>query len=50
VTRRPVVFHPAALAEAEAATEWYRQRSERAAARFLDELDRAIQQISSDPN
>jgi plasmid stabilization system protein ParE len=50
VTRKPVVFHPAALAEAEAATEWYRRRSERAAARFLDELDRAIEQISSDPN
>ena len=50
MTRKAVVFHPATLAEAEAATEWYRQRSERAATGFLDELDRAIEQISSDPN
>jgi plasmid stabilization system protein ParE len=49
VTRKPVVLHPAALAEAEAAAEWYRRRSERAAAGFLDELDRAIEQISSSP-
>jgi len=50
VIRKPVVFDSAAFAEAEAAFEWYRQRSERAAARFLDELDRAIEQISSSPN
>jgi len=50
VNRKPVVFDSAASAEAEAAFEWYRQRSERAAARFLDELDRAIEQISWFPN
>jgi plasmid stabilization system protein ParE len=50
VSSTSVVFHPAALAEAESAVEWYRQRSERAAAGFLDELDRAIEQISSSPN
>jgi plasmid stabilization system protein ParE len=50
VTRKPVVFDSAASAEAEAAFEWYRQRSERAAARFLDELEGAIEQISSSPN
>jgi toxin ParE1/3/4 len=50
VIRKPVVFDSAAFAEVEAAVEWYRQRSERAAARFLDEIDRAIEQISSDPN
>ena len=50
MTPRPVAFHPAALAEAEAAVEWYGQRSERAAARFLDELDWVIGQVSSSPN
>ena len=50
MTRKAVVLHPAALAEAEAATEWYRQRSGRAAAGFLDEIDRAIEQISSSPD
>src|SRR5438105_2102689 len=41
--------HPAALEEAEAATDWYAQRSRRAAERFLDELDRAIDQIARNP-
>jgi plasmid stabilization system protein ParE len=34
-----VRFRPAALDEAEAATEWYRRRSIRAAEMFSDELD-----------
>jgi plasmid stabilization system protein ParE len=50
VTRKPVVFDSAASAEAEEAILWYRQRTERAAARFLAELDEAIEQISSAPN
>ena len=41
-----VRIHPAALREAEAATEWYRRRSIRAAAMFLDEIDRAIERIA----
>jgi plasmid stabilization system protein ParE len=49
VTGRPVRFHPAALAEAEAAFAWYSERSENAAGRFLDELDRAIARISHQP-
>ncbi len=36
--RRPVEFHPEAIAEARAAFEWYRQRSEGAAAAFLTKL------------
>ncbi len=42
-------IHPAALEEAEAAVDWYAQRSPRAAERFLDELDRAIDQIAENP-
>ena len=44
-----VRIHPAALEEAEAASEWYRQRSVRAAEMFLDELDRAIERIGDHP-
>ena len=47
--RASVRIHPAALEEAEAAAEWYRQRSPRAAAMFLDELDRAIERIADQP-
>jgi plasmid stabilization system protein ParE len=42
-------IHPAALEEAEAATEWYRRRSMRAAEMFLDELDRAVERIGDHP-
>jgi plasmid stabilization system protein ParE len=49
VTRRPVQIHPEALEEAEAATDWYAERSRRAAEEFLNELRRAIQQISEYP-
>ncbi|HEY6987765.1 MAG TPA: type II toxin-antitoxin system RelE/ParE family toxin, partial [Bryobacteraceae bacterium] len=34
----------------EAATNWYRQRSVRAAELFLDELDRAVAQLQTDAN
>jgi len=49
LTARTVHIHPAALEEAEAATDWYRERSRRAAERFLNELGRAIEQISGHP-
>ncbi|HEY1183221.1 MAG TPA: type II toxin-antitoxin system RelE/ParE family toxin [Bryobacteraceae bacterium] len=45
MSSQAVRIHPAALEEAEAATEWYRQRSVRAAEMFLDEIDRAIERI-----
>ena len=44
-----VRIHPAALEEAAAATDWYAQRSRRAAERFLDELERALDQIARNP-
>jgi plasmid stabilization system protein ParE len=42
-------IHPAALEETEAAAGWYAQRSRRAAERFLDEIDRAVDRISQNP-
>ena len=42
-------IHPAALEEAEAALDWYAQRSKRAARMFLDDLDRAMDQIGQNP-
>lgn len=40
-----MAIHPAALEEADSAVTWYARRSRRAAGMFLDELDRAIDQI-----
>uniref|UniRef100_Q01SN4 Plasmid stabilization system n=1 Tax=Solibacter usitatus (strain Ellin6076) TaxID=234267 RepID=Q01SN4_SOLUE len=48
--QRSVRFHPAALRDADEAAAWYAERSVRAAARFLDELDRLIDLISDSPN
>jgi plasmid stabilization system protein ParE len=42
-------IHPAAFEEADAATDWYVQRSRRAAECFLDELDAAVDQIPRNP-
>jgi plasmid stabilization system protein ParE len=42
--------HPDAGAEAEAGVLWYRERSIRAAERFLAELDRAVDLIIEAPN
>ena len=50
MTPKPLVVHPAALAELEAATEWYRARSERAFEGFLKEIDKTIEQIARDPS
>jgi len=45
-----IEFHPEALAEAEAAIDWYQARSERAASRFVDELRLAVTLIGEAPN
>jgi hypothetical protein len=37
-----VEIHPDALAEAEAAVAWYGERSSRAPAAFIEEIDSAI--------
>ena len=46
---RQVDVHPEAVAEAQAAAHWYRERSASAAHAFLAELDRAIEKIAEDP-
>jgi plasmid stabilization system protein ParE len=50
MARRQVTFHPAALEEAEAAARWYRERSPRAAARFVREINEVIARIRAAPN
>jgi plasmid stabilization system protein ParE len=49
LTRKILRIHPEALQEATAATDWYAERSVRAAERFLDELDQAVAQIAENP-
>ncbi len=43
---RQVDVHPEAIAEAQAATQWYQERSASAARAFLGELDHAIEKIA----
>ena len=45
----PVVFHPDAVEEAQAARQWYLVRSHSAAGSFLAELDIGIEAISQAP-
>lgn len=47
---RPIDFHPDAVAEAAAARAWYGERSQKAAAAFLAELDVAWERIVEAPN
>lgn len=47
---KPVEFHPEALAEAQAAVAWYRERSARAAEAFVSELEKGIQAIEEAPH
>jgi plasmid stabilization system protein ParE len=44
-----VDIHPEAIAEAQAATQWYRERSPSAAAAYLAELDLAVAAIAENP-
>ena len=46
---KPVEFHPEAIAEAEAAVDWYLHRSRRAAEGFILELERAVDAITKGP-
>jgi toxin ParE1/3/4 len=43
-------LHPAAVEEAEAAARWYRERSARAAKRFVEELNQVIDRILEAPH
>jgi len=44
---RQIEIHPEAVAEAEAAIDWYAERSSRAPAAFMEELDKAIQTLAN---
>jgi plasmid stabilization system protein ParE len=44
-----IIFLPAALRAFHAAVRWYRARSPRAARRFVDAIDRAVERIAQAP-
>jgi plasmid stabilization system protein ParE len=46
---RHVDIHPEAIAEAQAAQRWYRERSASAAEAYLAELDSAVEAIAENP-
>jgi plasmid stabilization system protein ParE len=46
---KPVAFHPEALAEAQAAIAWYRERSVLAANAFITELGKAVDAVYDAP-
>jgi len=46
---RAIDFHPEALQEAEAARDWYAERSPVAARAFVIELTHAIEQVGESP-
>jgi len=49
VTKRPVELSTEASTEARAVRDWYRERSERAAIQFVDELERALELLGDNP-
>ena len=49
MTAGQIVFHPEAIEEAVRATRWYRNRSPRAAARFVAEVSQVIEKILAAP-
>ena len=50
MSAKAVELHPEAAEEAQAAMEWYRARSLRAAEAFFRELERAVGVVSEAPN
>ena len=46
---RPVELHPEALGDSRSAYSWYFERNPSAAAAFLEELDRAVEEITAAP-
>ena len=46
---KAIVFHPSAAAEAEAAFNWYHERSLIAARAFILELNQAVEKVSAAP-
>lgn len=50
MTPQDFSLHPAAIEEAVAAALWYRERSPRAAKRFVDELNQVLKRILEAPH
>jgi len=50
MSSKPVGLHEEAMAEAQAAYEWYVTKNPAAAEGFINELDQAIEQIGRQPN
>jgi plasmid stabilization system protein ParE len=50
MAHRKIEFHPAALAEAEAARYWYAERSPSVARAFIAELAKAVDQVAAAPS
>jgi plasmid stabilization system protein ParE len=50
MTAWQLYLHPAAVEEAEVAARWYRERSLRASARFVDEVNQTIDKIFGAPH
>jgi plasmid stabilization system protein ParE len=50
MANKSLEIHPAALEELSSATIWYLERSESAAAKFVREIDEAIELIAVSPN
>ena len=46
---KPLEIHPAALSDSKSALAWYLDRSETAAAKFVDEVDRAVGLVIASP-
>jgi plasmid stabilization system protein ParE len=46
----PLLIHPKAVEEAQAARRWYEQRSQRVAAGFVRELDRTMSAVAESPD
>lgn len=49
MARRELRFHPQAVAEAEAAREWYEARSDTAGVKFAVELRAALERVQASP-
>lgn len=47
---RRIELHPLAVTGARAARRWYARRSANAALRFMDALDRSIEQVATAPD
>ena len=50
MAKKAIEFHPSALMEAEAAKEWYTERSLVASRSFIAELIHAVDQVEESPD